>query len=641
MSLSLKRSLFPAQRLGAWFALLFVLMLAWLAAAPLTAQAEEEFLDPEQAFVLTAAMSQPDQLDIHFQIAPEYYMYRKRFEISTEKAEHLGSPQLPDGEKVYDPTFDEVMEVYRNSVTLRVPVLADSAIGQDLSIDVVSQGCADAGLCYSPSTQTLTLIPTGQGWEVAGPFGVLSVPAPGEGATQKTDTATSSSSATPGTGGMASALSLSDVGLADYLKQAGWGQIVLLSFVFGLLLSFTPCVLPMVPILLSIIAGRNQPAPSRWHGLKMAFAFVLGLSLVYTLLGVAAGLLGAGLASWLQNPWVLGLFALILVALALSMLDVFTLQAPAGLQTRLNERMNRLPGGQLGGVFLMGMLSALIVGPCVAAPLAGVLLFISQTGDVVLGGSALFALAWGSGVLLLVVGAGSGRVLPKAGAWMESVKTAFGVLLLATAWWMVSPLMSGTVAVFGWVVLALWAAALLGAFGRGTVERTPWSGLRQGVGVLLAVWAIMMLVSIALGRPSVIRPLEGLKSTGTVAAAQSKVEFQRVNSLQELEERLVKATRPVMLDFYADWCVSCIEMENFTFSDPSVAQRMAQFELLQVDVTANTPEDRELLKHFRLFGPPGIMFFDSKGKQLEQLRVIGFQDASRFSKVLDEVLAGA
>lgn len=637
MSLSLKRSLFPAQRLGAWFALLFVLMLAWLAAAPLTAQAEEEFLDPEQAFVLTAAMSQPDQLDIHFQIAPEYYMYRKRFEISTEKAEHLGSPQLPDGEKVYDPTFDEVMEVYRNSVTLRVPVLADSAIGQDLNIDVVSQGCADAGLCYSPSTQTLTLIPTGQGWEVAGPFGVLSVPAPGEGATQKTDTATSSSSATPG---MASALSLSDVGLADYLKQAGWGQIVLLSFVFGLLLSFTPCVLPMVPILLSIIAGRNQPAPSRWHGLKMAFAFVLGLSLVYTLLGVAAGLLGAGLASWLQNPWVLGLFALILVALALSMLDVFTLQAPAGLQTRLNERMNRLPGGQLGGVFLMGMLSALIVGPCVAAPLAGVLLFISQTGDVVLGGSALFALAWGSGVLLLVVGAGSGRVLPKAGAWMESVKTAFGVLLLATAWWMVSPLMSGTVAVFGWVVLALWAAALLGAFGRGTAERTPWSGLRQGVGVLLAVWAIMMLVSIALGRPSVIRPLEGLKSTGTVAAAQSKVEFQRVNSLQELEERLAKATRPVMLDFYADWCVSCIEMENFTFSDPSVAQRMAQFELLQVDVTANTPEDRELLKHFRLFGPPGIMFFDSKGKQLEQLRVIGFQDASRFSKVLDEVLAG-
>ncbi|MES5325886.1 protein-disulfide reductase DsbD [Alcaligenes phenolicus] len=641
MPLSLKRSPFSAQRLGAWFAVFFVLMLAWLA-TPLTAQAEEEFLDPEQAFVLTAAMSQPAQLDIHFQIAPEYYMYRKRFGISTEKAEHLGTPQLPDGEKVYDPTFDEVMEVYRNSVTLRVPVLADSGTGQDLKIDVVSQGCADAGLCYSPSTQTLTLIPTGQGWEVAGPFGVVSVPAPGEGSDQKADTAATTSTATSAsTGGVASALSLSDVGLADYLKQAGWGQIVLLSFVFGLLLSFTPCVLPMVPILLSIIAGRNQPAPSRWHGLKMAFAFVLGLSLVYTLLGVAAGLLGAGLASWLQNPWVLGLFALILVVLALSMLDVFTVQAPAALQNRLNETMNRLPGGQMGGVFLMGMLSALIVGPCVAAPLAGVLLFISQTGDVVLGGSALFALAWGSGVLLLIVGAGSGSVLPKAGAWMESVKTAFGVLLLATAWWMVSPLMSGTIAVFGWVVLALWAAALLGAFGRGTAPRTPWSALRQGVGMMLAVWTVMMMISIALGRPSVIRPLEGLKSSGTVAAAQSKVEFQRVLTLQELEERLAKTTRPVMLDFYADWCVSCIEMENFTFSDPAVAQRMAQFDLLQVDVTANTPEDRELLKHFRLFGPPGIMFFDSKGKQLEQLRVIGFQDASRFSKVLDEVLAGA
>ncbi len=640
MSLSLKRSPFFARPISAFFSFFFVLMLAWLAAAPLAAHAEEEFLDPEQAFVLTAAMSAPDQLDIHFQIAPEYYMYRKRFDFSTAKSEHLGTPQFPDGEKVYDPTFDEVMEVYRHSVTLRVPVLADSSIGQDLKIDVVSQGCADAGLCYSPSTQTLTLIPTGQGWEVAGPFGVVSVPAPGQNAVEaKSDTGAAVTA--PETGGMASALSLSDVGLADYLKEAGWGQIVLLSFVFGLLLSFTPCVLPMVPILLSIIAGRNQPAPSRWHGLKMAFAFVLGLSLVYTLLGVAAGLLGAGLASWLQNPWVLGLFALILVLLALSMLDVFTLQAPAGLQTRLNDRMNRLPGGRWGGVFLMGMLSALIVGPCVAAPLAGVLLFISQTGDVVLGGSALFALAWGSGVLLLVVGAGSGKILPKAGAWMESVKTAFGVLLLATAWWMVSPLMSGTIAVFGWVILALWSAALLGAFGRGTAERTPWSGLRQGVGVLLAAWAIMMLVGIALGRPGVIRPLEGLKSAGTVAAAQSKVEFERVKTLAELEQRLAQATRPVMLDFYADWCVSCIEMENFTFSDPSVAQRMAQFELLQVDVTDNTPEDRELLKHFRLFGPPGIMFFDSKGQQLEQLRVIGFQDATRFSKVLDEVLAGA
>jgi thiol:disulfide interchange protein DsbD len=371
--------------LGPGLLFFFALMLAWLA-TPLAAQAEEEFLDPEQAFVLTAAMSQPHQLDIHFQIAPEYYMYRKRFAVSTEKAEQVGKLQLPEGERVYDPTFDEVMEVYRHSVTLRVPVLADSSIGHDLTVDVVSQGCADAGLCYSPSTQTLTLIPTGQGWEVAGPFGVVSVPAPGEGASQNPAQANPDSTVAPSrSAGVASALSLSDVGLADYLKQAGWGQIVLLSFVFGLLLSFTPCVLPMVPILLSIIAGRNQPAPSRWHGLKMAFAFVLGLSLVYTLLGEAAGLLGAGLASWLQNPWVLGLFALILVVLALSMLDVFTVQAPAALQNRLNKTMNRLPGGQMGGVFLMGMLSALIVGPCVAAPLAGVLLFISQTGDVGLG----------------------------------------------------------------------------------------------------------------------------------------------------------------------------------------------------------------------------------------------------------------
>ncbi len=624
----------PAPRLGAVFFLLLFVLAGWLAAWSPQARAEEEFLDPEQAFVLTAAMSAPDQLDVHFQIAPGYYMYRKRFEFTSADPSHLGAPQLPDGEKVYDPNFDEVMEVYRQSVTVRVPILADSSAGGELQVDVVSQGCADAGLCYSPSTQTLTLIPTAQGFEVAGPFGVLSVPPPGQPASQA-----SAASAQPSAGGVASALNLSDVGLADYLKQAGWGQVVLLSFVFGLLLSFTPCVLPMVPILLSIIAGRRETASSRWHGLAMAFAFVLGLSLVYTLLGVAAGLVGAGLAAWLQKPWVLGLFALILVVLALSMLDVFTFQAPSGLQSRLNDKVNRLPGGRFGGVFLMGMLSALIVGPCVAAPLAGVLLFISQTGDVVLGGSALFALAWGSGVLLLAVGAGSGRLLPKAGAWMNSVKTAFGVLLLATAWWMVSPLMVSSVAVLGWIVLALWAAALLGAFGRGAAPLTAWSALRQGLGVLLAGWAALMLISVALGRPSVIRPLDGLKNAGVAAPAAGKVEFQRIKTLAELEQRLAQATRPVMLDFYADWCVSCIEMENFTFSDPAVAQRMAQFELLQADVTANNADDRALLKQFRLFGPPGIMFFDSKGQYLDAHRVIGFQDAQRFGKVLDQVLA--
>lgn len=642
MSLSLNQNRRPccAPGLRAVFLSLLLLLAGLLALGSSQAQAEEDFLDPEQAFVLTAAMSAPDQLDVHFQIAPQYYMYRKRFEFSSADPAHLGAPQLPDGDKVYDPNFDEVMEVYRQSVTVRVPILADSSAGGELKVDVVSQGCADAGLCYSPSTQTLTLIPTAQGYEVAGPYGVLSVPAPGQSAGPASGSSPAAS-VQPAAGGVASALSLSDVGLADYLKQAGWGKVVLLSFVFGLLLSFTPCVLPMVPILLSIIAGRDQAAtPSRWHGLAMAFAFVLGLSLVYTVLGVAAGLVGAGLAAWLQKPWVLGLFALILVVLALSMLDVFTFQAPSGLQSRLSQRVNRLPGGRFGGVFLMGMLSALIVGPCVAAPLAGVLLFISQTGDVVLGGSALFALAWGSGVLLLVVGAGSGRLLPKAGAWMNSVKTAFGVLLLATAWWMVSPLMASAIAVVGWIVLALWAAALLGAFGRGAAPLTAWSGLRQGLGVLLAGWAALMLISVALDRPSVIRPLAGLQSVGAGAPAAAKVQFQRVTTVAELEQRLAQATRPVMLDFYADWCVSCIEMENFTFSDPGVAQRMGQFELLQADVTVNNADDRELLKRFRLFGPPGIMFFDSKGQYLDAHRVIGFQDAQRFGKVLDEVLAG-
>ena len=416
-----------------------------------------------------------------------------------------------------------------------------------------------------------------------------------------------------------------------------------LCFVLGLLLSFTPCVLPMVPILLATIAGQTSTANSRWRGLSLALVYVLGVSIVYTLLGVAAGLLGAGLATWLQNPWVLGVFAVLLALLGLSMLDIFTLQAPGSLQSYLTQRMNRLPGGRYGGVFLMGMLSALVVGPCVAAPLAGVLLFISQTGDVVLGGSALFALAWGSGVLLLVVGAGSGALLPRAGAWMNQVKAVFGVLLMATAWWMVAPFMADTVVVLGWALLVCWLAVLLGAFRAWSSDAGPLVALGKAIGVLLALWAALMMVSVGLGTPSTLQPLRGLgvsAAPGTAQLAVAGPAFQRITSVQELDERLAQATRPLMLDFYADWCVSCIEMERFTFPDPTVAQRMQQFELLQVDVTANNAEDRALLQRFKLFGPPGIMFFDAQGQYLPQHRVIGFKNAEQFAAKLNTVLTG-
>lgn len=307
-------------------------------------------------------------------------------------------------------------------------------------------------------TETVELVPVADGYQAQGKWVVDSVPAPADQA-PTTETASAAS--------FTEAFTLSDTGLAGFLSEASWVEMMALAFVLGLLLSFTPCVLPMVPILLSIIAGQGvKQTDSRWRGLSLAAAYVLGMSIVYTALGVAAGLAGASLAVWLQTPWVLSLFAMVLALLALSMFDVYHLQIPAKMQSSLQGRLSKLPAGRYGGVFLMGMLSALIVGPCVVAPLAGVLLFISQTGDVVLGGASLFALAWGSGTLLLVVGASSGALLPKAGGWMNGIKHGFGILLLATAWWMVNSVVATWVLMLGWAVLAIWSAVLLGAFQR-------------------------------------------------------------------------------------------------------------------------------------------------------------------------------
>jgi thiol:disulfide interchange protein DsbD len=331
------------------------------------------------------------------------------------------------------------------------------------------------------------------------------------------------------------------------------------------------------------------------------------------------------------------------------MMDVFTLQAPVGLQSAMQERLQRLPGGRVGGVFAMGMLSALIVGPCVAAPLAGVLLFISQTGDVVVGGVALFALAWGEGLLLLAVGAGAGALMPRAGAWMAPLKAGFGLLLLGTAWWMARPLLADGLYVTGWVLLALWAALLAWtAAAQGQGEAGPLRLLARALALLLALWGLAQGAGLLAGGRDMLRPLApfaagGAGGTAAVAAADPaaiRARFTRVASRADLDARLAAADRPVMLDFYADWCVSCLEMEKFTFSDPAVAERMGRMLLLQADVTRMTDEDRALLARFDLFGPPGILFFDAQGRLIPGARVVGFQKADAFRKVQDRVLAG-
>ncbi|NYT37241.1 protein-disulfide reductase DsbD [Allopusillimonas soli] len=648
-----------ARAWARWLAPLLVFLAAWLHAG--TAIAGDDYLDPEDAFVFSAAMQGADELAVHFRIAPDYYMYRKRFAFETQPADAnvLGQPVFPQGIVKYDPTFDEDMEVYHDQVTILLPLKPGAAT--PITVGVTGQGCAEAGLCYPPDTHTLTLTPVAGGYQVSGKGATDHVPPPAP----QVD-APAGGAAPAASSGLAGALDMNDAGFAGWLGDAGWLQIMLACLVLGLLLSFTPCVLPMVPILMAILAGsagaqadaagerEAAPArtrPTRWRGLSLAAAFVLGMSIVYTALGVAAGLIGASLAAWLQAPWVLTLFALLLAILALAMFGVFTLQAPVGMQSALNSRLSRIPGGHYGGAFAMGMLSALVVGPCVAAPLAGVLLFISQTGDVVLGGSALFALAWGEGLLLLAVGASSGMLLPRAGAWMDGIKALFGMLLLGTAWWMMTSVVPAWLGMLGWALLALWSAVLLGAFGRRGTNDTPadatgagiWPGLRRAVGLLFALWAGALIVGLALGGRDTLRPLAPLAAgeASRLAAGAGPVAthaFTQVGSTQELDNLLANTARPVMLDFYADWCVSCIEMERYTFSDPEVAQLMSRFVLVRADVTRNAPQDRALLKRFDLFGPPGIIFFDAQGRPLPEARVVGFKNAAQFGAVLSRVL---
>ncbi len=650
--------------------LLCGLMLALLCLLPRAqAMSEDDFLAPEVAFRYAAQMTDPHTVAVRFEVAPGYYMYRENFRIALDggAGTQLGAVSYPSGVVKYDPTFEKDMEVFPKSFTFTVKL--GQAAGP-ATLMVTSQGCADAGLCYPPMDSTTRLLDDG-----AGGYRIASAAtASGAGLPWKQDApgASSVSAWTPSdtvadaqAGGMPAAgspaagspaagspaaagwLQAGDVGLADTLAGSGWLATVGVFFVLGLLLAFTPCVLPMVPILSSLLVGRGaSPTPvSRGRGLALAALYVLGMSVVYTAMGVAAGLSGAGLAAWLQTPWVLGLFAALLAVLALAMFGVFTFQAPAALQTRLSERLARMPGGHATGALVMGAISALIVGPCVAAPLAGALLYLSQTGDVLTGALALFALAWGMGVPLLLVGASAGALLPRAGAWMEGVKRFFGMLLLATAWWMLAPVLAAWLQMLGWLALAAAGAVMLGAFEPLPRPAAVGRLFAKALGLLLALAAILLGVGLASGGRDLLQPLSHLAASRAAAPqwAQAdapgdiKQRFVKVRSNAELDALLAGSSQPVLLDFYADWCVACKEMERFTFTDPAVARQMSRMLLVQADVTGNTQDDRALLKRFRLFGPPGIVFFEPGGKLIDDARVVGFQSAGRFLAVLDRV----
>lgn len=562
----------------------------------------EEFLDPAVAFKPSVKALDGQTLEISYEIAKGYYLYRDKFRFRVDgETVTLGTPTFPKGKEHDDENFGKV-EVYYKTVAIRVPVERMSSGPLPLKLNVTSQGCADAGVCYPPQTQPLSV-------ELPDP---ASAPV---------------ASAAPADGDESGKI-------ADTLKNAGFWTSLAFFFIAGLGLSLTPCVFPMIPILSGIIAGQGHKN-SHARGFALSMAYVLGMAVTYAAAGVAAGLSGTLISAALQNPWVLGSFALVFVVLSFSMFGFYELQLPTALQSKLSEESGHLQGGRGIGVFLMGALSALIVGPCVAAPLAGALLYIGQTGDAVFGGAALFVMALGMGAPLIAVGIAGGSLLPKTGPWMEGVKKAFGVLLLATAVWLVAPVVPPVASMLAWAALLIIPAIYLHALDPLPPHAKGWHRFWKGIGIVMLLTGAALLIGALAGGRDPLQPLAGLRGQA-VAAEEKRLPFERVTSVTDLEARIKTAGKPVMLDFYADWCVSCKEMERFTFSDPAVQAKLAGFTLLQADVTTNSDDDKALLAKFKLFGPPGIIFYDAKGQENKAVRIVGFQDAAQFMKTLQQ-----
>ena len=601
---------------------------------------QPDFLPVDKAFRVRLAASGPRTVVADFNPADGYYLYRDKFEFSLVDAGGvwIEKVELPRGELKSDPNFGDT-EVFHGPVQVLIRLDRKGGAAQRVTVRAVYQGCAEAGLCYPPESRRFDL----QLSALAGGAGgaALPTPAPAVSAAPLPAVDAAPAAAAPASRDAASAAAGDEASrIARIFASRDFWAILAAFFGFGLLLAFTPCVLPMVPILSGIIVGRGHHA-SRGHALALSLAYVLGMALTYAVAGVAAGLSGALLTSALQNPWVLGGFAALFVLLALSMFGLYELQLPSGLQSRLSMASNRLEGGTMGGVFLMGVLSALIVGPCVAAPLAGALLYINQSRDALLGGSALFAMALGMGAPLVAVGLSAGTVLPRVGAWMQTVKSFFGVVLLGMAIWIVSPVLPAVVPMLLWAALLIVSAIYLHALDPLPHTASGFRRLWKGVGVIALLVGVALLVGALAGSRDPLQPLSGLRVGAPAVLGAEGPQFVNVGSIRELEQALAGARgRPVMLDFHADWCVSCKEMERFTFTDPQVRARLAGLVLLKADVTANTADDAALLRRFGLFGPPGTIFFDRAGRELPG-RVVGFEPAEVFIRSLDRILEKA
>ncbi len=603
----------------------------------------EEFLPPDQAFVFSAEAADARTIVASWSVADGYYLYRERFTFrlfagdgegnETELA--LGTPQFPRGKFKEDEFFGR-MEVYYGELEVRLPLARDAVQARRVILEVGYQGCAEKGYCYPPmKARSELLLPAGSD----------------ERADLSGAAATAGAAGDGGTG----FLSEQDRIARDLAEGRLWWNL-LGFFGLGLLLAFTPCVFPMVPILSGLIVGRQGMNTRRAFWLSLSY--VLAMALTYTAAGVLAALFGSNLQIWFQKPWVLVGFSALFVILALSMFGLYRIQMPVALQTRLSEASQRFGGGGWAGAAMLGFFSALIVGPCVAAPLAGILLYIGMSGDAWVGGLSLFVLSLGMGLPLLLFGTSAGRWLPKAGPWMETVRHVFGVLMLAVAIWLLERILPPQVTLLLWAVLLIVVAVYLGVFDRLEAGASGWRRLWKGGGVVMAVYGVVLLVGAAAGGVDPLRPLQGLWGEGlpriqgpagvngnsnqTWSAgwadgigAGETASFRPVKGPQGLDREIAAAAsqgRPVMVDFYADWCIDCKRLERKTFSDPEVRRILADVVWLQVDVTDNDAQDRALLRRFGLFGPPAVLFFDRNGREMKEFRLIGFLGPEDFGR---------
>lgn len=591
---------------------------------------DQELLPPDEAFKVSVRARDADTLVATLTAADGYYLYRDRiaFALQASSSAAIKNVALPQGKLKDDPTFGHV-EVYYGSVQIPITLnRLSGSISDPLILQASYQGCNDpTGVCYPPINKTLSVVLV----EAA------QTSAASEGAN------VAQAQASSGIPRSTAKVQVSEKSLVrDLFAQDNAWALIATFFGFGLVLAFTPCMLPMIPILSGMIIGQGRSL-SRRHAFGLSLVYVMAMAITYALAGVAAGLAGTMLSAYLQNPWVLGSFALIFVLLALSMFGFYQLQIPASIQSRLAGAANRSAGGKVLSVSVMGVLSAVIVGPCVAAPLAGALLYIGQTGDVVLGGLALFSLAIGMGVPLLIFGTTAGALLPKAGSWMKSVQHFFGVTMLAVAIYLVSPVIPSVVHMSLWAALLIISAMYLKALDPLPDGSAGFVRLGKGVGVIALSSGLALLIGVLSGGRDVLQPLRSLSGPGAAAMqdiGSTELQFKKVTSLADLESQLQGAEgRYVMLDFWADWCISCKEMERFTFTDAQVRKRLKDVVLLKADVTANDAEDQALLKRFGLFGPPGIIFFDRQGAEID-FQVIGFQAPQKFLRSLDSVMPG-